>query len=107
MTFLQEGKTFNKIFSKYLNYTNVFLVNLTIKLLKYNNIKDHVIEMVKGKQLLYGSIYSLNSIKLEILKTYIEIYLKTRLFQSLNSFTGVFVFLIKNLMATSFYILII
>lgn len=80
MTFLQEGKTFNKIFSKYLNYTNVFLVNLTIELLKYNNIKDHVIEMVKGKQLLYGLIYSLDSIKLEILKTYIEIYLKTRLF---------------------------
>lgn len=41
-------------------------------------IKKLAIELVKSKQPIYGSIYSLRPIKLEILKTYIKIYLKTR-----------------------------
>lgn len=36
----------------------------------------YIIELIKDKQSFYGLIYNLKIIKLQILKTYIEIYLK-------------------------------
>ena len=53
-----------------------------IELPENTSINEHVIEIVKGKQPLYSLIYSLVSVKLEILKTYIKIYLKTGFIQS-------------------------
>ncbi len=35
------------------------------------------IELVEGKQLLYGPIYALSPVELETLKSYIETHLKT------------------------------
>ena len=45
------------------------------KLLKYIRINDHIIKLEKSKQLLFNSIYNLKLVKLETLKTYIEINL--------------------------------
>ena len=39
---------------------------------KYTGINNHIIELKKGKQPLFGPIYSLEYVTLEILKTYIE-----------------------------------
>lgn len=41
------------------------------------NINKYIIKLVKGKQLLYGLIYTFSPVQLETLKTYIQIYLKT------------------------------
>ena len=40
-------------------------------------INEHAIELIKGNQPPYGSIYSLRPVELETLKAYIEIHLKT------------------------------
>ena len=40
-------------------------------------INEHAIELVEGKQPLYGPIYCLSPVELETLKTYIETHLKT------------------------------
>ena len=42
------------------------------KLLEHIGMNDHAIELGEGKQPLFGSIYSLDPIKLETLKTYIK-----------------------------------
>ena len=36
-----------------------------------NGINEHAIELIEGKQPLYGSIYSLGPMELETLKAYI------------------------------------
>ena len=67
--------------AKYLDYTNVFFSNPAIKLPKHTSINNHFINLIDDKQLLYRQIYSLRSVKLESLKTYIETNL-------VNSFIG-------------------
>ena len=56
-----------------------------IKLLKNTRINEHTIELEKGKQPLFKSIYSLKSIELETLKTYIEINLANGFIQPSKS----------------------
>ena len=43
-----------------------------MELLENTEINKHVIELKKNKQLFFESIYSLESVKLEILKIYIK-----------------------------------
>ena len=63
------------ILAKYLNYKNVFSTENAMKFLKYIKINNHTIKLEGGNQPLFGSIYSLESIKLETFKTYIKINL--------------------------------
>lgn len=56
-----------------------------MELLENIGINKHVIELAKDKQLLYEPIYSLDPVKLEILKAYIEIQLKTGFIRSSKS----------------------
>lgn len=65
---LRQNKVFIKIILIYTNYTNVIFSNLAIKLFKNTNIDKYNIKLIKGKQPLYGPIYNLAMIKLEILK---------------------------------------
>ena len=58
---------------------------------------EHAIDLENGKQLLYGPIYSLGPVKLEILKTYIEIHLKTWFIRPSMSSAGASILLIKSL----------
>ncbi len=48
-----------------------------MELPEITGINTHAIELVGGKQPLYGPIYSLSQVELETLKTYIETHLKT------------------------------
>ena len=48
-----------------------------MELLKNAGINKNAIELDEGKQPLYNSIYNLGLVELEILKAYIETYLKT------------------------------
>ncbi len=75
---LQWDKTLTEISAKYSDYADVFSLDLAMELSENMGINEHIIELIDEKQPLYGPIYALSSVELEILKTYIEIYLKTR-----------------------------
>ncbi len=77
LTTLQWDKTPTKIPAEYSNYVDIILINLAIELPKNTSMNEHIIELIKEKQPLYGLIYVLSPVKLETLKIYIKTYLKT------------------------------
>ena len=68
-------EAFTKVPTKYLDIVNIFSPDLASKLPEHIGINNHSIGLVSGQQPPYGPIYNLEPIKLEILKTYIEINL--------------------------------
>ena len=66
------------------------------KLLKNPKINEHIIKLEKSKQLFFRLIYNLSLVKLEILKTYIEINLANGFIQLFKSSLKYLFFLIKN-----------
>lgn len=58
---------------EYVKYTGVFLPDLAMKLPDKTRSNRHA---TKGKQTLYGLIYNLSLVKLEISKTFIKTYPK-------------------------------
>ena len=78
-----------------------------MELTENKGMNEHVIEQIKGKQPLYGPIYSLGPVELETLKTYIEIYLKTRFIRPSKSPSGAAIFLDKSPMEAFAYVSII
>ncbi len=73
-----------------------FSFDLAMELLENTGINEHAIELVEGKQPPYGPIYSLSSVELETLKTYIETYLKTRFIRPFKSPAGAPIFFDKK-----------
>ena len=57
------------ILTKYFNLIDIFLPSFIIELLEYIGIKNYVINLGINKYLFYNLIYSLEPIKLKILKT--------------------------------------
>ena len=86
---LVANKTPNLIFIKYSDFANIFFLKLILIFFKYIGINDHIIEQIDEWQPLYGSIYNLKLVELEILKTYIKINLA-------NGFIKLFIFLAKT-----------
>ena len=66
------NKTPTKISAEYSDYNNVFSAEYLVELLENTGINEYTIELEQGKQPLYRSIYSLELIELETLKTYIK-----------------------------------
>ena len=60
------------ILTKYSKFSNVFSSGSIIELLEHIGINDYPINLLDNKQTLYGPIYSLGLVKLEILKIYIK-----------------------------------
>ena len=61
-----------EVLAEYSDYSDVFLAENTAELLENTGINEHAIELEEGKQPPFGPIYSLGSVELEILKTYIK-----------------------------------
>ena len=59
-------------------------------------MNKHAIELIKGKQPPYGLIYALSPEELEILKAYIDIYLKTGFIQLSKFLAGALIFFDKK-----------
>lgn len=59
---------------------------------KHTGMNDYLMELEEGRQPPYGLIYSPSLVKLETLKTYIKIYLKTGSIQLSKSSIGVLIF---------------
>ena len=55
---LQQDKAPTEIPSEYADYADVFSPDLVMELPENTGINEHVIELVEGKQLPYGPIYS-------------------------------------------------
>lgn len=80
---------------KYFDYADVFSLNLVMDLPKDIEMNNYVIKLEQGKQPPYNLIYSLGPGKMEIIKTYIEIYPKTGFIQTSISSVRVSIFLTK------------
>ena len=85
-------KAFIKVSTKYLNFIDIFSLDLGSKLPKHTGINDHAIELVDGQQPLYGPIYSLKPVELENLKTYIKTNLANRFIRPSKSPAGILIF---------------
>ena len=66
------NKAPTEISMQYSDYSNVFLTEYTTELLKNTGMNKYIIKLEECKQPLFGPIYSLRSVELEILKTYIN-----------------------------------
>ena len=74
-----------KILDKYSDFTNVFSEEKALVLPERTELNEHAINLKDDKQPPYRPIYSLGPVELEILKTYIETYLKTGFIQPFKS----------------------
>ena len=72
IAYTKVDKAFIKVFNKYTDFIDIFLLILITKLLKYMRINNHVIEFIDNKKPLYNFIYSIKLVKLETFKTYIN-----------------------------------
>ncbi len=66
IAYLKVDKVPTNVFSKYANFTKVFLPKLATELSKHTKINNHAIELIDDQQPPYGSIYSLGQVELEI-----------------------------------------
>ena len=62
----------SRIYIEYFDLSNVFFSDSAAEPLEHNGINHHLIHLLDDKKPLYGPIYSLGLVELEILKTYIE-----------------------------------
>ena len=65
-------EVFTKISDEYIDFADIFSLDLAFKLFKHPRINNHAIKLVDGQQPPYRSIYNLRPIELETLKAYIE-----------------------------------
>ena len=77
-----------KILDKYSDFTDVFLEEKVLVFPERTKLNEHAIDLENSKQPPYGPIYSLGSVELEILKTYIKTHLKTRYIWPFKSLAG-------------------
>ncbi len=71
--------------AEYLDFVDIFSKKSATELFQRSNINEYLVDLKFGKQLLYGSIYSLESIKLETFKMYIRINLANGFIQFFKS----------------------
>ena len=86
-----------KVFSKYINFADVFLPKLSIKLPEHTKINYYAIKLVDDWQPLYNLIYSLSPMKLKTLKTYIKNNLANRFIKPSKFLARVSIFFDKKL----------
>lgn len=97
LTALEQNKTLIEVLTKYFNYANIFSFDPVIELHKNKNINKYAIKLIKREKSSYRSIYSFNPMKLEILKVYIKLHLKTRFIQPFKSPISILIYLNKKL----------
>ncbi len=69
---LKADEAPTEVQSEYADFADVFLLKLAVELLEHTGINNHAMELVNNWQPLYGPIYSLRLMELEILETYIK-----------------------------------
>lgn len=84
---LEQDKALKNILIKDSDFAKIFSFDLAIKLLDHMKIHKHAIKLVESKSSPYSPIYIPSLVKLEILKMYIETYVKTRFIPPSKSYT--------------------
>ena len=93
---MKANKAPTKVFSKYVNFADVFSQKLIAKLSKHTRINNYAIESIDNQQLLYSSIYNPGPMELEILKTYIKNNLANGFIKPLKSPVEALIFFNKK-----------
>ena len=75
---LNQKEASTKVPAKYLDFSDVFSAKEALMLPEQTKLNEHAIELEEGKQPPYRPLYSLGSVELETLKSYIKTHLKTR-----------------------------
>lgn len=83
--------------TKYFDHIDVFSKKLAAEPIKRSDINKPLIDLKLGKQLAYWSIYSLEPMKLNIFKTFIEVSLANSFICLSKSFAQASIFLIQKL----------
>ena len=86
-----------KIPTKYSDFLNVFLEKKASILPKVTKLNQHAIELKESQQPPYGSIYSLDPVEFETLKTYIKINLANGFIRPLKLPTGALILFVRKL----------
>ena len=60
------------VLAEYSNFANIFSKKLAKMLPEWTGINEHAIELVNGKKPPYRPIYSLGTVAVKTLKTYIQ-----------------------------------
>ena len=92
-----------KFSAKYFNFSNIFLSDSTMDLSNYTRINNHLINFLHNKQPPHSLIYSLELMKLKMLKIYIKANLANNFIKSFKSTANISIFFVwkKN---GSFYL---
>ena len=97
IVFLKANKAPISVPSKYANFADIFSKNLVAKLPEHIKINNHTINIIEQHEFPYRSLYSLGSLKLETLKTYIETSLVNSYIRLSKFFIGALIFFVKKL----------
>ncbi len=84
------------VLSEYTDLADIFSPKLATKLPEHIEINDYAIKLVDNEQILYGPIYSLGPVELEILKAYIKNNLANSFIRPSKSPAGVLIFFNKK-----------
>jgi hypothetical protein len=90
-----NDKINNEISSQYFAFQDIFFEVKTHKLFEHD-FRDHVIEILSNRDSFFDSIYNLSTIKLKILKNYIDEYMKKNFIIEFVSFAKVFILFVKK-----------
>ena len=96
-----------KVFTKYLDFADIFSLDLAFELSKHTKINNHAIKLIDGQQLSYRPTYSLELVELEMLKAYIETNLDNKFIRPSKSPPVLPSSLIRSQMVFSIYASII
>ena len=96
-----------RILDKYSDFADVFSELKALVLPKRTKLNKYVIDLEDGKQPPYRPIYSLGSVKLETMKTYIKTHLKTGFIWPSKSLAGTPILFDKSLTVAFIYVWII
>lgn len=90
------------ILFKYVDFIDVFSLDLIVELSDHTRINDYSTELIDSKQLFYEPIYTLKPVDLDILKTYIKTNLANGFIRSFKFPKGALIFFIQKF-DSSFY----
>ena len=82
ITSLITKKALIKVFVEFVDFIDMFSLDLASKFYEHTEINNYAIKLVDGQQPLYRLIYSLEQIKLKTLKTYIKTNLANKFIRS-------------------------
>ena len=82
--------------TEYLDFADVFSEKSINVLQERTRANEHIIEVEEGKQPPYRPIYSLGPVKLEIVKTYIEINLSNNFIRTSKSLAGALILFVRK-----------